>query len=360
VRILYVSTHHILEYDDLRLLRSLGHEVFSIGFYRDPRQPWGPAFRPPIEEKMSSFDFAGALRATGCGPKQKELPRRFLRLFDAIIVMHDFAFLAANAERLKGILVIWRSIGQCLTQWEERLAPFRSLVKIARSSHREKFTPGTIGTDYVVRFYKDPAEWSPPGDLVRSHKVVTFFSKIRQRRQWSNYDFYEQATAPFDRVLYGAMNDGISHSGSFLRFDDLKREMASAGVYFCVHTSPASYTLNFIEAWMLGAPMICYGADIAFPRDGYEVPELIEHGRHGMIVNSVAEAQDAIRQILGDSALAEALGKAGRMRAIDIFGIEAGRKAWTELLEENQPGIPARLRRYYYTARANLRRRPAA
>ena len=39
MNILYVGSHSILEYDEVRLLSDLGHDIFSIGSYTDPANP---------------------------------------------------------------------------------------------------------------------------------------------------------------------------------------------------------------------------------------------------------------------------------------------------------------------------------
>ena len=39
MKILYLSCHLVLEYDELRILTELGHDVTVIGGYIDPRNP---------------------------------------------------------------------------------------------------------------------------------------------------------------------------------------------------------------------------------------------------------------------------------------------------------------------------------
>lgn len=333
MRILYVSGHSVLEYDDLRLLRSLGHDLFSIGYYRLPQQPSGVVLRPPITEPLTDVDFLAHYKSMNVNPRERRLPREFLDLFDCVLIMHHFEFLEANADQLVGRFVVWRSIGQSLARFEERLAPHRHLLKIARASEVEANTPSFCGSDGIVRFYKEPDEWTPsPRKNGRSGNVVTCFSRIKQRAHYSRYEFYEEATARFPRVLYGAENDDLPYAGDLLSWSDLKEAMANASVYFCVHTSPAAYTLNFIEAWMLGAPLVCYGPALVRGENNYEVPSLMQNEREGIIVNTVEEARSSIAQLLKSSEKGDAMGKAGRDKAIELFGADAGRRAWTEFL----------------------------
>ena len=47
-KILYLSCHEVLEYDEVSLLLELGHEVFSPGAYVEPANPGGKTMRPSI------------------------------------------------------------------------------------------------------------------------------------------------------------------------------------------------------------------------------------------------------------------------------------------------------------------------
>jgi len=47
MKILYLSCHSVLEFDEVKLFHELGHEVFSPGSYVEPLNPGDP-MRPGI------------------------------------------------------------------------------------------------------------------------------------------------------------------------------------------------------------------------------------------------------------------------------------------------------------------------
>ena len=55
MKMLYVSCHSVLEYDELRMLDSIGIEVFSLGTYLNPNEDWHAKTRPKL--KLNNWNY---------------------------------------------------------------------------------------------------------------------------------------------------------------------------------------------------------------------------------------------------------------------------------------------------------------
>jgi len=337
MKILYLSCHSILEFDEVSLLNELGHYVFSPGAYIDPSKEQD--MRPSLLDVEYDPEDVAAYHALGKpGRDNKELlTKEFVDRFDVVIVMHMPKWITINWEAMKHKTVIWRTIGQSIAHQEKLLKPYRDEgLKVIRYSPRETTIPNYIGGDATIRFYKDPEEFGNWAGT--DNRIITFGQSMRQRDMNCNFTFFEQATRPFSRGLYGPGNED---SGDFAHgkqsFDDLKRMMREARCYFYTGTHPASYTLNFMEAWMTGVPIVAIGPKHGnasyFPdHDLYEIPDLIENGVNGFISDDINELQAAIKLLLEDEDLAKRISAAGRASAIEHFGKETIKLQWASFL----------------------------
>lgn len=339
MRILYLSCHSILEFDEVSLLSELGHYVFSPGAYLDPKvSPDG--MRPALLDIEYDPDDVAAFHALGKpGRDNKELlTKEFVDRFDAVIVMHIPKWIALNWEAMKHKHVIWRTIGQSIAPQEKILSPFRDQgLKIVRYSPRESTIPGYIGEDAIIRFYKDLDDF---GDWNgKDKRVITFAQHMKQRDMNCNFTFFEEVTRPFSRGLYGPGNEevyGFGHGKQ--EFSELKRLMRDARVYFYTGTHPASYTLNFIEAWMTGIPIVAIGPKHGnanyFPDHNlYEIPDLIQDGVNGFISDDPRYLRDAIKLLLDRDSAAQSISERGRESAIKYFGKATVKDQWRNFLE---------------------------
>jgi len=350
-KILYMSCHEILEFDEVALLTELGYDVFSMGVFANPQQDG--VLRPKIPGAIPHPE----LQAIYLQCSKENVHPRLVDWADLIIMMHNSRvdvvdhpqpWLGStrinsngktrnNWERLKKKPVVWRSIGQSIKTIEEALAPFRNEgLKIVRYSPKEKTIPGYCGEDAIIRFYKDPKEFG--GWVGKERLVITVAQSMSHptRQEALNYKVFLEATNPFDRRLYGPGNEGSGILGGKLTFDGLKEALKASRVYFYTGTQPASYTLNFIEAWMTGIPIVAVGKSFynQFPeQDTYEVPDLIKNGVNGFVGNTIGELQKYIQLLMDDYELAKRIGENGRKTAIELFGKEKIKKEWKEFLE---------------------------
>ena len=90
MKLLYLSCHETLEYDEVTMFLGMGHSVFSVGAYLQPQVPTGQQLRSPIRgAAVDRDDLAEFWRL--CPTPEDCVPcltQSFLDRFDAVIVMH--------------------------------------------------------------------------------------------------------------------------------------------------------------------------------------------------------------------------------------------------------------------------------
>ena len=202
VKLLYLSCHSVLEYDEVKLFTELGIDVFSHGVYANPARPGDPK-RPPIKFKYHPHLYTLSLTYS-----KDNLHPQMIDWADVIVVMHIVDWIRNNWEKMKKKIVVYRSIGQSTMAVETMLFPFRQEgLKIVRYSPRERTIPGYVGEDTVIRFYKDPEEF---GNWTGEDKrVITVGQSMKGRRDFCGFDIFERATRGFERLLIGPENDDV-------------------------------------------------------------------------------------------------------------------------------------------------------
>ena|SRR3990167_10210872 len=331
MKILYLPCHSILEYDEVKLLTELGHEVFSMGSYINPAFPHDLK-RPPIEGKYDDHLVSVATRYS-----KDELHPDLIEPFDVVIVQHVPEWIIKNWELIKHKKVVWRTIGQSTGYIETQLAPYREQgLKVLRYSPKEENIAFNIGTDAVIRFYKDPEEYKDWNGL--KNETITVAQSMKRRGEFCHYNIFDKITTGFERKLYGADNGDSELWGGQLSFNDLKKTLRDSRSFIYTGTQPASYTLAFIEAMMTGIPIISVGEEIGNSlfrneMDSWEIPDIIENGVNGFISNNIDDLRTAVAQLRDNHELARKIGEAGRQTAIKLFGKEKIKEQWKEFLK---------------------------
>jgi glycosyltransferase involved in cell wall biosynthesis len=309
----------------------MGHTVFSMDSYRNPRSPIDPK-RPPIDVPYDDHLLYLERQCT----KDNLLPE-FLTYFDTIIFMHRPDWILNNWEKIKNKHIIWRSIGQSTKDVESMLVvPKLAGTKLVRYSPEESGIVGYLGADAVIRFYKDKDEFSCWDGSVPAVMTVAQGMKTRGGDgTWCNYETFMRATEGFARVIFGPNNEDSGIGGGMLMYEDLKAAYRHHRVYFYTGTYPASYTLNFVEALMTGIPIVAIGEKLAnlniFGGQTYEVHKIIEHGVNGFCSNYIDELQRNIKYLMDNPDKAKEIGDRGRETAIKLFGKETVKKDWEKL-----------------------------
>ena len=250
MKIHYISCHSVLEYDEVKLLTELGHEVFSNGAYTDPKGAYTLP-RPGIPDAKYYEEWAKLARTT---PKT-DLPPELIEPFDVIIIMHSPNVLLENWNRIKHKRVILRTIGQNLSGNEAKL---KRLVdeglEIVRYSPKERNLTNYAGEKTLIRFYKDPVEFQGWSGV--DNNVINFTQSLMGRRDFCHYDEIMPVIRHFDGKVYGTGNDDLGkYNGGELPYKLQKEAMRRSGIMIYGGTYPASYTLSFMEALMTGLPI---------------------------------------------------------------------------------------------------------
>ena len=331
MRLLYLSCHAILEYDELKMFGELGIDYFSLGSYVDPQNPVDP-IRPGLPKPVDRY-----LRETA--PPKDDMPYSFLNNFDVIMIMDGapaYDWISRNWDRMRSKRVILRTIGQSTARHEEQLRRFRNEgLQVVRYSPMEINIPGNIGCDAMIRFAKDPAEYGPWNGT--DEQVITFAQNMIIRGEHCHFEVFDEATRGFRRKLYGPNNENAGElSGGMLTYEDLKQKMRDNRVYFSTGTQPASYTLNFIEALMTGIPVVAagprWGNSLNIAGNLYEVHKIIQNGVNGFCSDDMNELRTAVDTFMKNQEYARAIGEMGRKTAIELFGIVNVKEQWKQFL----------------------------
>lgn len=333
MKLLYLSCHAILEYDECKLFEELGIDWFSLGSYIRPDEPVDP-IRPAIKRVADP-------ELLSIAPDRDNIPKSFIDKFDVVVVMHLPQWIENNWEAMKHKTVIWRTIGQSSPEIEQRLWKYRQEgLKIIRYSPMEHEIPGNIGADAVIRFYKDPEEFGMWNGV--SKEVITFAQNMQNRAEYCNFEAFKQIAEQYQNMHVFGPNNEVSGrlGGGFMTYEKMKQKMRDARVYFYTGTQPASYTLNFIEAMMTGIPMVClgakYGNSLNIAGNVYEIPEIIANASNGFYSDNLSDLKDKIDFLLQHHDTARAIGEHGRQTAIKLFGKDTIRKLWKVTLDKLQ------------------------
>ncbi len=331
MKLLYLSCHSILEYDEVKLFGELGIDVFSHGAYSNPQKVDDPK-RPGLDlPRHLDLELLASQN-----PKE-DLHPRLIEWADVIVVMHIGEWVAKNWEKFKGKRVIWRSIGQSTLNVENYLRPYRNQgLEIVRYSPRESTIPGYLGSDALIRFYKDPDEYK--GWNGQDKRVCTLAQNFKERGDHLNFDAFEWCTRDVPRVVYGPNNESLNElSGGCLDYYYMKKALRDHRCYFYTGTYPAGYTLGFMEAYMTGCPVVALGRQLGtspfeLGQDTYEVPDFLDKYGGGLYSDDPLMLKKYVAELLNDAAYASKLSDQARAGAIELFGKEKIKKQWKEYL----------------------------
>jgi glycosyltransferase involved in cell wall biosynthesis len=338
VNILLMLAHSIEEHDQVKLLSSLGYNVFSLGGYIDPAHPHDdkrPALpdAPYFPELKAAVDRIGA--PDNLTAAKERIPDDILDWADVIICHHyEHRWIVPQWDRIKHKRVIWRTVGQSVENNERMMAPLHADgMEIIRYSPKEENIPGYAGKDALIRFYADPAEWH--GWMGDESQVINVTQNLRQRDPYTNWGYWDKVTADLPSVALGPGSEAIGGTGA-LSYFEMQGYLRSARAYLYTGTQPASLTLGLIEALMTGIPLVSIGSSwmrvFPYGPDMFEGHELAQFS-----YDDPENAASMLRVLLNDSDYAESVSVNQRKAAIETFGRDKIALQWRLYL-----GDPAR------------------
>lgn len=336
--ILIISVHPVLEFDEIRILDSLGYNVFSLGFYLD--RNLDNELRPSLKASAWHSKCLQDFGQDGCTKDSEKgwlVAKNFLNNFDLVVVHHDYLFLQNNWSQIQDKRVIWRSVGQGVHWTEKAVKEFRDQgIRIVRWSPVESQIPEYVGGDAIIRGSKDPSEWSNWNG--KTKRIITFNNDFQVRGDRLNFEFHQMCVdnQPFD--LYGVRNHGIPNWRGVLSYEDQRKALRDYRATFITGSRPAPYSLSFIEAWMTGTPVIHVARNrfCGTASGEYEIDDFIINGVNGFLVETVSEAQEAFDLMLKDDDLAQSISNNGRKDAIALFDCKVARSNWQMFLQKLQ------------------------
>lgn len=350
MKILYLSVHSVLEYDELRILTELDEatqshlniEVYSMGAYSNPTQS-GDYKRSVIPKGR----FYSHLYDLEMQCSKEHIHPELVEWADVIISMHNSRlpgqiveqpWIVNNWElfRKLGKKVVWRSIGQSTPEIEKELVKYRGEgLKLLRYSPLEEKLPNFAGVDALIRFAKDEDEFSRWSG--HRKQVITVAQSMKQRASHLGYPIFEKVTEGLQRRVFGNGNEDLGEVwGGAPSYEELKRVLQESRVFFYFGTVPAPYTLSLIEAMMTGIPVVAVGKTLRelhpYNWPNYEVPDIIVNGVNGFISDTPGELRGYIQQLLDNDELAQRIGLAGRKTAIELWGRKQRMNEWGDFM----------------------------
>ena len=339
MNVLLALAHSIEERDQVELFTRMGLGVFSLGGYIDPAHPHDPV-RPGVPNALFHPELKAVVDALNTpdnlGAAKARIPEPLLDWADVLICHHhEQRWLVPQWPRLRDWIaggrkrVVWRTVGQSVASNEAAMAPLRAEgLQVVRYSPLECNIPGYVGGDAMIRFWKDPEEWS--GWTGGRRVVLTIGQHLKRRHPWTNWLYWEQATAGLPRLPVGYGSEEIGGPG-VVPYGWLREALRLSRAFVFTGTQPASYTLGLVEAMMTGTPIVSIGPShmTQFPYG----PELFEgHLLAPLSADDPEEARALLRRLLRDEAFARETSLRGRTRAVAEFGYEPVAAAWRAFL----------------------------
>ncbi len=338
MNVLLCLSHSIEEHDQLRLFHSLGAGVVSLGGYIDPAHPHDPK-RPALPQVPAVREIVAAVDAAGGnGPAQSRIPDAALDWLgdDGVIIFHHYLErLMGQWHTLRdwvhgGRRVIWRTVGQSSPDLEAAMGMLRrDGLEIVRYSPAERALPFYAGEDALIRFWKDPDEWS--GWTGEEVAVLNVTQNLQQRGAFCGYDFWDAATTGLPRIAGGVGSEVLEYGTGQLSLDEMQSLLRTCRAYLYTGTQPASYTLGLIEAMMTGIPVV--SIDRSHMTLNPWGPAVFEAGDlANASFDDPADARRMLRQLLADRDRAARWSARIRARAVALFGYESVAPGWARVL----------------------------
>lgn len=328
MKIFYMSCHSVHEFDEVRMFHKLGYDIFSPAAYYNPQND-EQYLRPGIEglhyKEEDIINYNNLYNEKSHYPDGKDnLTKEFLKDFDVVFVMSlADRWIVNQWDVLKDKIVVWRTNGQSNSSQELNIKQIKDKfpnLKIARYSPTERTMHNYAGEDALIRFGKRPDEYCDWNGNI--NKMITICQDMKGRSNSCSWNIFKQLADQFPSSLYGHANENNEYwIGKTLKTKDLLNVYRDNRVYFYAGTKPANYTLNFIESWMTGMPIVAVGPKTGNENgyDTYETHKLIENGVDGFVSDDINELKNYITLLMNDYDLCKKISENARKSALKYF-----------------------------------------
>lgn len=341
MKILYLSCHVVLEFDELRILNQLGHDVTVIGGYIDPKNPHVNT-RPSLDiesnkerehkiHKLFEYNKNRGIAIENCS---NTLTKEVVDDYDCIIIMHKMDWVEKNWEVIKNKIVILRTIGQNIQNNELSIKPYIAKgLKVLRYSPKERELNSYAGEHGLIRFLKYKSDFKDR--ILRKDCVITFGQNISERKNWCGSSIIEYVAKNVPFKLYGPGNELYQFNCGKISYDQQLEEYSTNSCYLYTGTFPAQYTLNFIEALFSGIPIVSIGKKLSqtlvepYP---FEVPFILDE-INGFYFDDVANIVSKLEELMNDKVLNDQISKKQIDLATSLFSVEKNINQWNDFLK---------------------------
>ncbi len=326
MNILYLSCHEVLEYNDLQIINNLGHHVISIGGYCNPQQPVNSP-RPALDIEQVSL--AKTVEHIKICSQLETIDPQIAEWADVIWVTHRADWLSNIAMQVgKKKQIILRTIGQNTRNNENTINQLKTLgynISVVRYSPMEFNIPQCQHVDRIIRFSCDSRVFSNWNGYKEGGIAI---AQLLNRKQFTNTEFLMEASKQLGVQLFGRLNEDVGIAE--LNHDGFISAMQDHRYFLYTGTIPAPYTLSFIEALMMGIPIIAL-KNRGYSDNLYEVPSIIENEKNGFLANSISDVK-YYSDKLQDFAYAKAISDNARATAMSLFDSQEIQQQWGDHL----------------------------
>ena len=248
------------------------------------------------------------------------------------IIVHHFPeqWIGGNWPQIRDKRVIWRTCGQSNPDLERAMMVYvRQGLQVVRYSPKERvaFTGwgSFAGEDAMIRFGKDPAEWSGWHGTVPVVGNIT--QHMKQRGDACGYSFWHDATEGLPVSPAGPGSEVMRGGIGELDYPEMQDYLRRVRVYLYTGTRPASYTLGMIEALMTGTPVVYMGPE------PFGCGDLFDFWGSDGPYNDPDGARTALQRYLAqDMADVQATSRLTRDRAVKLYGLDTIMAQWADFL----------------------------
>lgn len=369
MRLLYVASGHPLqEADDCLMWAKLGIEWFSTGYYSNCNQPGDlpcidkykimhPSITALFSKQRNSFHDCdrpdtilgrkNQIFAGSTAPNQWHFSKNFINHFDVVIFNHFVKNVECNWNVLKHKKVILKTYSMHDINDEMSIHHLRRQGMISvRNSPKEHLRCHPLtgprnrrhqryaGHDMIIRGSVVRDEHEMSGWTGQIKQVVTFCNNLRDhtpnKPAIKRYKWYQDIIrhAQCNAKLYGVGNGKNSYLPHQQKVECLRNSRAS----LIVGTPGSNNTYSMVEAWIMGTPIVAFGPKL-WQSKSTEVHELIENGVTGFWHDNPNVLAKYLQDLMNDHELARQISKAGREKAISVYGREVLSQRWIELFK---------------------------